>query len=56
MATVVDMLTKALAFTAYLNAAYPGMLVERYQSAAFDYTTGPNGVVLTGINKFWAKV
>jgi len=52
---IVDIMTQTTAFTRFLNTAYPGALAARYQQAAFDYTVGQSGVVLTGVNSIWAK-
>ena len=53
---VVDIMTQTAGFTQFLNAAYPGTLADRYQSAAFEYTVGQSGVILTGVNDIWKKV
>lgn len=53
-ADLVSLLTQAGAFIAFMEAAYPGMLPERYQQAAFNYTFGPSGIVLGELNHFWS--
>lgn len=52
---IMDIMTQTAAFTQFLNAAYPGVLSDRYQRSAFDYTADQNGVVLTGVNSVWEK-
>tara|TARA_R110000803_G_scaffold75124_6_gene139441 strand:- start:2022 stop:2462 length:441 start_codon:yes stop_codon:yes gene_type:complete len=54
-AAVTDILTQTATFTQFLNTAYPGVLADRYQQAAFNYDTSTGVVVLTGINDFWAQ-
>lgn len=51
---LVAILTQTAGFTQFLNAAYPGILPDHYQTAAFDYTFGPSGIVLGELNHFWS--
>ncbi len=52
---LVAILTQTAGFTQFLNAAYPGVLADRYQKAAFDYKMDETGIHLVGLNEIWAK-
>jgi hypothetical protein len=53
-ATVVEILTAAVGLTQFIEAAYPGVLPDRYKTAAFEYTIGQNGITLTKLSDVWA--
>ena len=53
--TAIDMLTDAAAFVQYIAAAYPGKLDAKYVDAAFDYTIGATGIVVSGLKDVWKK-
>lgn len=52
-ATAIQILTAAAGLVQFIEAAYPGVLEERYKGTAFDYTIGPSGLTLTGLNSAW---
>lgn len=51
--TAIQILTAAAGLVQFIDAAYPGVLEDRYRGAAFDYTIGPSGLTLTGLNSAW---
>lgn len=51
--TAIQILTAAAGLVQFIDAAYPGVLEDRYRGAAFDYTVGPSGLTLTGLNSAW---
>jgi len=53
MLTAIDILTDAGAFRSYLIRAYPDKLPEKYRVAAWDYTDGESGIVLTQLRPEW---
>jgi hypothetical protein len=52
-ATAIQILTAAAGLVQFIDAAYPGVLEDRYKGAAFDYTIGQSGLTLTGLNSAW---
>lgn len=52
---LIAILTQTAGFTQFLNAAYPGVLPDRYQKAAFDYKMDETGIHLVGLNETWSK-
>lgn len=54
-ATAIDVLNDSAGFVAYLMQAYPGVLEEKYQSSAWDYTFDANGITVTGLKPIWEK-
>ena len=52
-ATAIQILTAAAGLVQFIEAAYPGVLEDRYKGAAFDYTIGQSGLTLTGLNSAW---
>lgn len=52
--TAIQIMTSAAGLVQFIDAAYPGVLQDRYRSAAFDYTVGQNGIALTGLSDAWA--
>jgi hypothetical protein len=52
-ATAIQILTAAAGLVQFIDAAYPGVLEDRYKGAAFDYTIGQSGLTLTGIKSAW---
>ena len=53
-ATAIQIMTAAGGLVQFIDAAYPGVLPDRYKDAAFDYTTGPGGITLTQLADAWA--
>lgn len=53
--TAIDILQDAGAMVQYLSAAYPDAVDAKYLDAAFDYTIGPSGIVVTGLKDAWKK-
>jgi len=53
-ATAIDIMTAAGGLVEFIDAAYPGVLEERYKGAAFSYTTGQNGITLTQLVDAWS--
>jgi hypothetical protein len=52
-ATVVDILTDAAQFYSYISSAYPEVIEVKYASAAYNYTVGPGGLVLSSLKEDW---
>ena len=52
-ATAIQILTAAAGLVQFIELAYPSVLADRYKVAAFDYTIGPSGLTLTGLNSAW---
>ena len=52
-ATVIDILTDALQFYSYISSAYPEAIEAKYASAAYNYTVGPGGLVLSSLKEDW---
>jgi len=52
--TVIDILTDAAQFYSYIAGAYPDAIDVKYSTAAFDYTVGPGGIVLSALKEGWA--
>ena len=52
-AAAIQILTGAAGLTQFIDAAYPGVLPDRYKTAAFTYTIGQNGLVIGNLNEFW---
>ena len=53
-ATVIDILTDAAQFYAYITGAYPDSIESKYSTAAFDYNIGQNGLIISGLKEEWA--
>ncbi len=53
-ATAIEIMTAASGLTAFIDAAYAGVLPARYKAAAFEYTLGPSGITLTKLTDIWA--
>ena len=53
--TAIDVLTDAGAFVTYIISAYPDQLPEKYQSAAWEYTVGENGIIVSSLKEAWEK-
>lgn len=51
---LIAILTQTAGFTQFLNAAYPGILQDQYQTAAFSYTLTQSRVTLGELNHFWS--
>ena len=51
--TAIQIMTAAAGLVQFIEAAYPGVLAERYKGAAFDYKVEPTGVVLTKLADVW---
>ena len=54
MSTAIDILTDAAQLVGFIDAAYPGVLPDRYKHAAFEYTIGPSGITFTNLNSVWS--
>lgn len=54
-ATAIDVLGDSAGFVAYLMQAYPGLLEEKYQSSAWDYTISEGAITVTGLKPIWEK-
>ena len=52
--TAIQIMTSAAGLVQFIDAAYPGVLQDRYRSTAFNYTVGQNGIALTGLSDAWA--
>lgn len=52
-ATAIDVLTDAAQLVGFIEMAYPGVLADRYKTAAFTYTIGQSGITLTGLESAW---
>jgi hypothetical protein len=52
-ATAIAIMTAAGGLVQFIDAAYPGVLEDRYKSAAFEYTVGA-GITLTKLADVWA--
>lgn len=50
---VIQILTAAAGLTQFIDAAYPGVLPDRYKKAAFNYSIGQNGLSIGELNEFW---
>jgi hypothetical protein len=55
-ATAIAIMTAAGGLVQFIDLAYPDALESKYKAAAFDYTIGVSGVILTGLNSAWAPV
>jgi hypothetical protein len=53
MAVAIDVLTDAAQLVAFIDAAYPGVLADRYKHAAFLYTISETGITLTDLSEGW---
>lgn len=53
-ATVIDILTDAAQFYGYINSAYPESIESKYASAAFNYTIGESGLIVSDLKEEWA--
>jgi hypothetical protein len=53
-ATAIQIMTAAAGLVEFIDAAYPGVLKDRYKGSAFDYTIGPSGITLTKLSDAWA--
>ncbi len=51
--TAIDVLTDAAQLVGFIDVAYPGVLADRYKTAAFTYTIGQSGITLTGLAAAW---
>lgn len=54
MATAIDILTGTAQFVVFIEGAYPGVLADRYKTAAFTYTLDQSGIVLTALSAAWS--
>lgn len=54
MQTAISVLTSAAGLVAYITAAYPGVLHEKYESAAFERTVGESGLIIGNLKADWA--
>ena len=52
--TAIQIMTAAGGLVQFIEAAYPGVLAERYKGAAFEYEEGPSGIKLTKLADVWA--
>ena len=52
-ATAIDVMTDAAQLVGFIDLAYPGVLADRYKTAAFTYTIGQAGITLTGLQSSW---
>lgn len=52
--TAIDVMTDAAQLVGFIDLAYPGVLADRYKTAAFTYTIGQSGITLTGLQSAWA--
>lgn len=55
-ATAIDVLTDAAQLVGFIDLAYPGVLADRYKTAAFTYTIGQAGITLTGLAAAWTPL
>jgi hypothetical protein len=53
-ATVIDILTDAAKFYEYIVVAYPDSIESKYATAAFNYTIGENGLIVSDLREEWA--
>lgn len=53
-AIAIDVLTDAAQLVGFIDTAYPGVLPDRYKTAAFAYSIGQSGIVLSGLQPAWA--
>ena len=53
-ATTLQIMTAAAGLTQFIEAAYPGVLPERYKATAFEYKLGSDGMTLTKLSDAWA--
>jgi hypothetical protein len=53
-ATAIQIMTAANGLVTFIDASYPGVLPDRYKTAAFEYTLGPGGITLTKLSDAWA--
>jgi hypothetical protein len=51
--TVVDILTDAAQFYQYIVGAYPDSIEDKYSTAAFNYTIGQSGIILSTLKDEW---
>jgi len=51
--TAIDILGDSSRFVDYISAAYPNQLDEKYQEAAWEFTIGTNGIVITELRPEW---
>lgn len=54
--TAIAIMTAASGLVQFIEAAYPGVLEDKYKAAAFNYTIGQSGVTLTELNEAWVPV
>ena len=54
MSTAIDILTDAAQLVAFIDAAYPGVLADRYKHAAFEYTIDQSGITFTNLRSVWS--
>ena len=52
-ATVIDILTDASQFYAYITGIYPDSIESKYSTAAFDYNIGETGIILSSLKPEW---
>ena len=52
--TVIDILTDAAEFYNYIVGAYPDSIESKYSTAAFNYTIGENGLIVSDLKEDWA--
>lgn len=55
-ATAIAIMTAAAGLVQFIDAAYPGVLEDKYKAAAFNYTVGQSGITLTELNEAWVPV
>jgi hypothetical protein len=53
-ATAISIMTAAAGLVQFIEAAYPGVLDDRYKVAAFEYTIGQSGITLTKLADAWS--
>jgi hypothetical protein len=54
MSTAIDILTDAAQLVGFIDSAYPGVLPDRYKTAAFEYTIGQSGITFTNLAAAWS--
>jgi hypothetical protein len=52
-ATAIAIMTAAGGLVQFIDIAYPGVLEDRYKSAAFEYNIGENGLVILDLKQEW---
>ena len=52
-ATVINILTDASQFYAYVTGTYPDSIESKYSIAAFDYNIGETGIIISSLKPEW---